>query len=236
MRKPWTETELALLRERYPTTRAKALAAIVGHPWMAVITKAKQLGIAKARRQIRRPWTDVEIARLRQLYPDTPTHAIARELGRPLHHIYNRAQVLGLAKSEAYLASPHACRLRRGDNVGARYRYPKGHVPANKGLRRPGWYAGRMRETQFKKGQRGIRWLPIGAEVRDGDGYLIRKVTEKGIGRQRWRFVHVILWEEAYGPVPPGYAVKFIDGDRANVALGNLCLVSRADLARLNVM
>lgn len=241
MRKPWTGEQLALLRRHYPTSRAKAVAPIVGHPWMAVIAKAKQLGIAKARRQIRRPWTDVEIARLRELYPDTPSHVIARELGRPLHHIYNRAQVLGLAKSEAYLASPHACRLRRGDNVGARSRFQKGHVPANKGLRRPGWFSGRMQETQFKKGMRsGVaaqNWMPVGAE-RDIDGYRYTKISDvPNVPYSRnWRPTHVLLWEKHYGTVPPGYALKFIDGDRANVALGNLCLVSRADLGRLNVM
>jgi len=58
---------------------------------------------------------------------------------------------MGLTKSAAYLASPAACRLRKGDNVGAARRFRPGHVPANKGLRRPGWSTGRMAETQFKK-------------------------------------------------------------------------------------
>lgn len=236
MRKHWTCTELATLRELWPDRSAGEIVAVLGHSAESIRNKAKQLGIRKRDRLPRRPWTDEEIACLRDRYADAPTKDLARELGRPLAQVYAKAAKLGLEKSEAYLASPHACRLRRGDNVGAATRFEKGHVPANKGLRRPGWFRGRMRETQFKKGQRGIRWMPIGAEVRDGDGYLIRKVTEEGRGRQRWKFVHVILWEEAYGPVPPGYAVKFIDGDRRNVVLSNLCLVSRSDLGRLNVI
>jgi len=227
--RPWNDAQLALLRELYPDKAARELVAAIGHPAESIRNKAKQLGIRKRNRLPRRLWTDAEIARLRERYADVPTKDLARELGRPLAQVYAKAAKLGLEKSETYLASPHACRLRRGDNVGAAHRFKKGNVPFNKG--RKGWDAGgRSHETRFKKGQLSPRcqqlYKPIGAEVRDGDGYLIRKVTEQGRGRQRWRFVHTILWEEAYGPVPPGYAVKFIDGDRRNVVLSNLCLVS----------
>jgi hypothetical protein len=49
---------------------------------------------------------------------------------------------MGLRKSAEYLAGPEACRLQRGDSVGARTRFSAGHVPANKGLRRPGYFPG----------------------------------------------------------------------------------------------
>jgi hypothetical protein len=46
-----------------------------------------------------------------------------------------RAHALGLEKTEAYRASPAACRLRRvgSEHPGRATQYPKGHVPANKG-------------------------------------------------------------------------------------------------------
>jgi hypothetical protein len=187
----------------------------------------------------RRPWTAAEVDQLTREYADTKTSALAMRWDRATSHVYAKAKALGLKKSARYLASPDACRLRRGDNVGAAYRYPPGHVPANKGLRRrPGWAPGRMAEGQFKKGHRPQTWTPVGTEVRDGDGYLKRKVSDDRSrpSRFNWRYVHVLLWEAAHGPVPPGYALKFIDNDHGNVALNNLCLVSRADLARLNVM
>jgi len=184
----------------------------------------------------RRHWSAEEIEILVREYADTPTATLAARFARPLQQVYAKAKSLGLRKSEAYLASPHACRLRRGDNVGASCRFQPGHVPANKGLRRPGWYTGRMRETQFKKGQRGNKWVPVGTEVFNTDGYLVRKVREDRVGAMNWRMVHVLLWEERYGPVPNGYAVKFIDGDRQHVAIDNLCLVSRQDLAAMNRM
>ncbi len=186
----------------------------------------------------RRHWSAEETEILVREYADTPTAALAARFARPLQQVYAKATSLGLRKSEAYLASPHACRLRRGDHVGAPTRFKPGHVPANKGLRRPGWYAGRMLETQFKKGTLNGRaarlYVPIGTERLSKEGYLQRKFTNELRGAQRWKHVHVILWEERYGPVPKGYAVKFIDGDRRHVAIDNLCLVSRRDLAAMN--
>lgn len=235
-REAWTSEQIAHLKREYATTPTTQLAATLGHPVASVRTKANQLGLHKANWCRRRLWTDVEIALLRERYADAPTNYLAREIGRPLSQVYRKSRKLGLKKSDVYLASSYACRLRRGDNVGAQYRFKKGHVPANKGLRRPGWSAGRMHETQFKKGQKSQNWLPIGTEVVKSDGYLYRKLTDTGYPPRDWRQVHRLLWEEHYGPIPDGYHVRFIDGDRRNVTIGNLCLVSRADLAAINRM
>lgn len=43
-----------------------------------------------------------------------------------------------------------------------------------------------------------------------------------------------MLWEAANGPVPPGHALIFADGNKQNITLENLILVTRAQLARLN--
>ena len=43
---------------------------------------------------------------------------------------------------------------------------------------------------------------------------------------------HRVVWEQAHGPIPEGYLVKFKDGNRMNCSIDNLYLVSRADHAR----
>jgi hypothetical protein len=184
----------------------------------------------------RRPWTDRERATLARLYPDTRTNLIACRMRRSIESINGKAELMGLRKSAAYLASPAAFRLRRGDNVGAATRFQQGHVPANKGLRRPGWAPGRMKETQFKAGARPHTWVPVGTEVADPDGYLKRKIADDRTqpSRSNWRYVHVLIWERAHGPVPPGHAVCFRNGDKADLRLANLKLVSRRDLMRRN--
>ncbi len=188
----------------------------------------------------KRLWEPEDEALLRARYPHEPTAMLARELRRSLSATYGRAMKLGLEKTAAYLASPDACRLRRGDNVGAAHRFKKGHVPANKGVRRPGWSTGRMRETQFKRGQRrGVAvhlYKPIGTERISKDGYLERK-TNDGLPLQaRWRAVHLLLWEAAFGPVPKDHAIAFRNGDKRDIRLDNLECISRRELMARNTV
>lgn len=181
-----------------------------------------------------RSWSPSDVALVRELYPHKPSAAIAKQIGRPLTSVYQLAHKLGLHKSEVYLASADACRLRRGDNVGAAFRYPPGHVPANKGLRRPGYSPGRMAETQFKKGEP-TNWWPVGS-TRLVDGYVYRKVSDiRNVAWTRnWLPENRLVWEAANGPIPEGYALQFLNRDRTDTRLENLALISRADLCRLN--
>lgn len=113
-------------------------------------------------------------------------------------------------------------------NAGVPYRFPKGHVPANKGKKGisfPGSEA-----TQFKKGHTPQTWKPIGTETIRSDGYTWVKIAEPN----KWREKHALIWENANGPVPKGYVLLFADGNQRNITLENLILVSRAQLVRLN--
>lgn len=191
-------------------------------------------------------WSQDDDAELRRRYPHEKTDTVARALGRSLSSTYQRAYGLGLTKSAEFLASPAACRLRRGDNVGAAFRFPKGNVPANKGLRRPGWSSGRMRETQFKKGEMSgaaqHNYVPVGSHRLSKEGYLERKVTDDPsiYPARRWVGVHRLVWEAANGKVPPGHAVAFLPGRRSAdpslITLDALELVSRSELMRRNTI
>lgn len=185
-----------------------------------------------------RAWTAVDDAEFRELYPEVKTSTLARLLRRSIAALYGRAAVLGLAKSAEYLASPDSCRLRRGDNVGAAFRYPKGHVPANKGSRRPGWAPGRMAETQFRKGQANHNVMPI-ASTRLVDGYLYLKVAAVRYVPYtvNWLPLHILNWERANGrPLPAGHCLWFRDGNRLNVEASNLELITRAENMRRNTI
>jgi len=180
---------------------------------------------------------------IRARVPHEPTAMVARALGRSLSSTYQRAHVLGAQKSAAYLASAEAGRLGHGQGGATRFR--PGNVPANKGLRRPGWGPGRMKATQFKPGVRqGVaakNWRPVGTILSDSEGYQRIKVREArpgepyGFGNVRvWPLLQRHVWAEAYGPIPPGHSVVFRDGNRRHCALENLELVTRAELMRRN--
>jgi len=96
-------------------------------------------------------------------------------------------------------------------------------------------------KTSFKKGSRPTNYRPIGHERIDKkDGYILVKVAERNPWNDNpsgwYRHKHVVLWEQHHGPVPEGMCVRFLDGDRLNVTLDNLVLVSRGVHARLTVM
>lgn len=182
------------------------------------------------------PWTADELETVRINYADFPTFLIAYLVGRSEQAVYSLARTLGLHKSEAYLAGPWACRLRRDNTAGVPYRFRKGQAPANKGLRRPGWASGRMRETQFKKGQKPHTWLPIGSTRINGDGYRDRKVSDTGYPPRDWKGEHILLWEEHLGPVPPGHCICFKNGDKADIRIDNLACISHAERMRRNTI
>jgi len=191
-------------------------------------------------RRTRRLWTAKATARLVRDYPNVPTWKIARAVKRPLGYVYAKAHSLGLKKSPEYLASQDAYRFRRGAHAGWACRFPKGHVPANKGLRRPGWHAGRMRETQFKKGARSgkaaINYRPLGAE-RLVDGYVYVKIAEvpNVPYTVNWKPSHILNWERENGrPLPAGHCLRFRDGNCLNVATSNLELITRRENALRN--
>lgn len=185
----------------------------------------------------RQSWTDEQIAIVTRLYPDTPTAQIAKQLGVSANLVYSKASSLGLKKSAAYLASPAACRLRRGDNVGAAYRFKPGQKVWNKGMK--GLNIG-GKETQFKPGHRGGKALelykPIGSERLSKEGYIQRKVNDDMPFQNRWRGVHILVWEEVNGPLPPGHAIAFKDRNKLNTDISNLELITRQELMRRNTI
>lgn len=187
---------------------------------------------------IRRRWTAGEDVLLCAQFPGRPSADVARDLGRTEKAVHARAHKLGLRKSAAYLLGEHASqRDGRLIEAGAATRFHPGHGPWNAGLK--GWDAGgRSVETRFKPGEiRGAaarNWRPFGAERTNKEGILQRKVAVGGRGKKRWQAVHVLLWESHHGPVPRGHIVVFRNGDRSDIRLDNLELISRAENMRRN--
>lgn len=181
----------------------------------------------------RRYWTQAENRRFRRLYPHQPTADVAKAIGRSLSATYQRARVLGLLKSAAYLASPAACRLRRGESVGWAHRFPKGNQAWNKGLHYiPG---GRCKDGWFKKGGRSARWpiedYPVGALRINADGQIDIKIKQ---GLRAWYCLSRYVWMTERGPIPPNHCIKPLNGDQHDTRIENLELITRAENLRRN--
>lgn len=107
-------------------------------------------------------------------------------------------------------------------------RFEKGCIPPNKGKK--GWHAPGSEKGWFKKGSVPWNKLSVGSEIIDTDGYFRVKVAEPNV----WEFKHRMVWEKHHGKVPPGHVITFLDGNKTNCELANLCLISTAENAVLN--
>ena len=122
----------------------------------------------------------------------------------------------------------------RGVTSGRTGFFPKGHLPWNTGTKG----LTTANKGSFKKGQVPSNRKPLGSErICPKDGYFIIKIAERNPNTgfpTRYKHKHVCIWEKEHGPVPKGMVVAFIDGDKNNVDLANLMLISRALLLNLN--
>lgn len=175
-------------------------------------------------------WTTGEEVRLKQHYPDMPMPELMKMFGRPDRAIYSKAKSLGLKRSDEYLASEYACRLRRGDNTGEATRFQKGCKSWNKGSHFVA--GGRSAETRFGKGNLPHNHVPVGTEVMGTDGYLKVKVAEPN----QWEWTHRRNWEATHGPITKGLALVFKDRNRMNCDVGNLELLTRSQLMLRNTI
>ena len=142
------------------------------------------------------------------------------------------AQRLGLHKTREWIAE--RARLRSSDpNHGGRAtRFQKGLTPFQKGKKIEEWMSpegiANSVKGRFKKGHPSQNIRPVGSERVNIDGYIEIKIAEPSKWRQKQR----VVWEAEHGPVPDGYMVSFIDGNKQNCALSNLRLITKADNLR----
>jgi hypothetical protein len=89
---------------------------------------------------------------------------------------------------------------------------------------------GKYPEFYFKRGHKPKTAMPIGSERIGGMGYVEVKTAYPDI----WKSKHAIIWGKANGPVPKGHLIIFADGNKLNMKLDNLLMVSRSELLMMN--
>lgn len=117
---------------------------------------------------------------------------------------------------------------RHGIKSGTKGRFQRGHIPVNKGKK--GVYYHGCEKTWFQKGNIPKNHREVGSERINVDGYTEVKVEEPN----KWRLKHLAIWEKENGPVPKGYCVIFLDGNKRNTELNNLMMIPRKNLVRMN--
>lgn len=90
------------------------------------------------------------------------------------------------------------------------------------------------RRTCFEHAHIPDNHLPVGSIRETKDGYLIKKVQERGYQWDRWKLLHRLVWEENFGPIPEGMIVGFRDLDKKNCSPDNLYLLTLGENAQMN--
>jgi hypothetical protein len=175
-------------------------------------------------------WSPAQDDMMREFYPYfTMAEMKVILINKTECAIYNRSETLNVRKSQEYLDSPKACRLKRGDEVGKEYRFKKGQAVWNKGMK--GLQIGGA-ETQFKKGSRPPNYKPVGT-IREVDGYLEIKMAE---GMRQWKQLNRVIWERCNGLIPKNMNVTFLDGNKKNVEITNMALMTKSENMKRNTV
>ncbi|MEG2050916.1 MAG: HNH endonuclease signature motif containing protein [Oscillospiraceae bacterium] len=115
-----------------------------------------------------------------------------------------------------------------GLNSGITGRFEKGHISPNRGIK--GIYPPGSEKGWFKPGDTPKNHRPVGSERIASDGYLYIKTAEP----KTWELKHHLIWQEHYGEIPEGNMLIFLDGNKLNLDIKNLALVSSQEHLMLN--
>lgn len=112
--------------------------------------------------------------------------------------------------------------------------FQKGFVPFNKGKKQKDYMSeeaiNKTKNTRFKKGNIPHNHRPVGSERTTLEGYIEVKVAEPN----KWKTKAVVIYEEKYGKIPKGHKVIYLDGNRQNLDVSNLKVISSAEELIMN--
>lgn len=166
-------------------------------------------------------WTQGEVDILRRMYPDHLAPEVAAALGRTVASVYSMAAALGVSSSLEKLQ-----RVGRASALHPNVRaaqYKPGHPSTRQGCRLEASVKAKI--SRALKGRNPGNTRPVGSERVNSQGYLEVKVAEPNV----WRRKHRMVWEQHHGPVPEGCNVQFRNGDRTDLRIENLYIITRHD-------
>ena len=175
---------------------------------------------------IRKVWTQEEIDIISRMYPDHFAKEIGLVLGRGISSIYCKAQQLGLECTPEKIRRSGLMSSNHPNTIAARF--PKGHIPDNKGKKMSPEVYFKVERTMFKKGHTPVNHREVGSERINVDGYIEVKVAEPN----KWRCKHRVIWEQHNGEIPTGFNVQFKNHNPLDCRIENLYLISKAEQMR----
>lgn len=165
-----------------------------------------------------------------KLYPHDYSSNIAKKFGVGVNTVYNLAFINKVKKSDEFHKMEMGRQAERLKIVGVKTRIKKGTIPPNKGYKMPEYIYEKVKVSFFTKGSIPYNTKFDGYERIDSkDGYVYVRISKgKFVLKHRW------LWEQHNGKIPAGYIIKFINGDRYDIRIDNLKMVTRQENMETN--
>jgi hypothetical protein len=171
-------------------------------------------------------WSNTEIETLKKMYCDTDTSSIANLLGRNINAVYGMANKLKLKKTDQYLATLNSNRILTKKQRNCCFK--KGSTPPNKGKKHADYMTPEQIEktkvSQYKKGNVPLNTKYDGHERITIDGYVEIRISQ-GV----YKLKHRELWIKQNGSIPEDCIIIFKDGNKQNIVIENLQLITRAE-------
>ena len=161
-------------------------------------------------------------------YPFESTALIAKDLGISRSKVYNIAYRYKLLKDPQYLKTASSGRYEAGMRNGEAFQFKPGHTPYNKGKQMPAETYEKVKKAMFKQGHKPHNTKLVGTiNVRaDNSGRFYQYIKIKD---SHWELLQRHVWMQAYGEIPKGCVVIFLDGNFMNCELSNLQVISRKE-------
>jgi hypothetical protein len=161
------------------------------------------------------PFTAAQEAKIKDEYLQKPVKRLADETGASF------GRIMHFLKRHNLEIPRHIIEQRKRDS-----QHKKGHIAFNKGKKQAEYMSPenieKTKATRFKKGDRPANYVT--GEFLTTDGYI--KLSLQGSTQ---RLKHLYLWEKIHGPLPIGYCLACIDGDRLNCEPRNWELITRGE-------
>ena len=169
--------------------------------------------------------TKEQIEYIFEHYPNEYAKNIAKKLNIKINTIYNFAHTHKLRKSAEFMAMEMERQSEKLKIVGIKTRIKKGNIPPNKGQKMPDYIYKKVQTTFFKKGQEPHNTKFDGYERIDPkDGYIYIRIA-KG----KFVLKHRLIWEQHNGKISKDHIVIFINGDKYDLRIENLKLITRKE-------
>ena len=178
-------------------------------------------------------YTGSQLRYIIENYPHKQSKVIAIFTGLSVGQIYRIAEKYNLRKTAEFLSSEKSGIFTKTRCLGHQYRFPKGHIPANKGKKMSDEIRQKVQHTFFKKGH-----LPGNTKH---DGYISIRKDSNGrdyahirVSQGKFDLLHRHIWIQKFGPVPKGKIVAFKNGNTSDFE--NLELITREENMKRNTI